>query len=77
MEAPENAKNRARSNAAGGIGHFGQIRERKVRRKSGKFPADSLWHALRRERRAENRRIDGFSTVSSFYKDHIALSTAK
>jgi hypothetical protein len=45
--------------------------------KSGKFPADSLRHALRRERRAKNRSNDGFSIVSPVYQGQIAASTAK
>jgi hypothetical protein len=44
--------------------------------KSGKFPADSLRHALRRERRAENRCLVGFSAVSPFYQGQIIPSMA-
>jgi hypothetical protein len=46
-------KRSAQQRLPGGNGQFGQIRGRKVRRKSGQIPADLLRHALRRERRAE------------------------
>ncbi|WP_327204981.1 hypothetical protein [Paraburkholderia kururiensis] len=67
-------KRSARLRLPGGIGQIGR---RKVRRESGKFPADSLRHALRRERRAENRCVSGFSAVSPFYQGQIMASTAK
>ncbi|WP_232833618.1 hypothetical protein, partial [Paraburkholderia kururiensis] len=70
-------KRSAQLRLPGGIGQFGQIGRRKVRRESGKFPADSLRQALRRERRAENRCVSGFSAVSPFYQGQIMLSTAK
>ena len=46
----------------------------KFEAKSGETPADLLRHALRRERRAENRCVDGFSVVSSFYQGQIISS---
>jgi hypothetical protein len=52
-------------------------RRKKIEAKSGQTPADLLRHALRRERRAENRSVDGFSVVSPFYQGQIMPSTAK
>jgi len=50
---------------------------KKIEAKSGEGSADLLRHALRRERRAENRRVDGFSAVSPFYQGQIIPSMAK
>jgi hypothetical protein len=49
----------------------------KFEAKSSEIPADLLRHALRRERRAENRFLVGFSVESPFYQGQIMPSTAK
>jgi hypothetical protein len=63
----------------GDIGHrtFRVDQRGNFEAKSGKFPADSLRHALRRERRAENRSNDGFSVVSLVCQGQITASTTK
>ncbi|MBK3743141.1 hypothetical protein G3A39_28280 [Paraburkholderia aspalathi] len=70
-------KGSAQQRLPGGIGHFGWCGERKFEAKSDEIPADLLRHALRRERRAENRFLVGFSIVSSFYQGQITSSIAK
>jgi hypothetical protein len=61
----------------GGIGHFGHVGGRNSKRNPAKHPADLLRHALRRERRAKNRNLAGFSLVPSFYQGQITDSTTK
>jgi hypothetical protein len=56
---------------------FWANQEEKFEAKSGQLPADLLRHALRRERRAENPALAGFSLVSPFYQGQIIPSTAK
>jgi hypothetical protein len=75
--APENAMKKRAATPAWRHRTIRVDQRKKSEAKSSKFPADSLRRALRRERRAENRCVTGFSAVSPFYQGQITCSTAK